>query len=150
MTPNQKAFLDMLAVSEGTKNIGDDGYNVLVGSTKAHPLLFHDYTDHPRVYNAACNSTAAGRYQILARYFDAYKKLLNLSDFSPKSQDDYALHQITERHALTLIDNGDIPTAIEKCNTIWASLPGSPYGQQTQPLDYLLAAYSTAGGAIIA
>ena len=31
MNRNLKAFLDMIAVSEGTQDHGDDGYNVIVG-----------------------------------------------------------------------------------------------------------------------
>ena len=70
MTPNQKAFLDMLAFSEGTIKFGDEnGYNVIVGGA-----LFYDYSDHPRVLvdlpRLGIKSTAAGRYQLLARYYE--------------------------------------------------------------------------------
>ena len=68
MTSNEKAFLDMIAFSEiGTALLvkSDNGYNVLVGSTAAKPLLFDSYADHPRIYNKQFNSTAAGRYQLL-------------------------------------------------------------------------------------
>ncbi len=72
MTPNEKAFLDTISFSEGTYGKGDDGYNVLVGGS-----FFDGYDDHPRisVYLPSLNihSTAAGRYQLLERYFDAYK-----------------------------------------------------------------------------
>ena len=92
MTPNLKAFLAMIAHSEGTSQIpgSDDGYRVLVGSTPNHPRLFDSYADHPRVLvqlRPGLKSTAAGRYQILERIFDAYKAQLNLPDFSPASQD---------------------------------------------------------------
>ena len=66
MNPKIKAFLDLIAFSEGTKGKGDNGYNVIVGGD-----LFSDYTDHPRkkVYIKSIDnySTAAGRYQILSR-----------------------------------------------------------------------------------
>ena len=65
MTPNQKAFLDMIAFSEIGPALlakSDDGYDVLVGSTPDRPLLFTSYAEHPNILNAACNSTAAGRY----------------------------------------------------------------------------------------
>ena len=45
-------------------------------------------------------STGAGRYQLLSRWWDAYRKQLGLKDFSPKSQDAVALQQIKERGAL--------------------------------------------------
>ena len=135
----------MLAASEGTKGKGLDGYNVIVGGE-----LFEDFSDHPRkkVWIRRINnySTAAGRYQLLARYWDAYRKQLKLTDFSPQSQDDVALQQIKERGALNDIDEGRIEDAIRKCSNIWASLPGAGYGQHEQKLDFLLSAYDNAGG----
>jgi muramidase (phage lysozyme) len=150
MPGNRQAFLDMLAWSEGTTTIteSDNGYNVLVGSTPSHPLLFDSYADHPRILNAELDSTAAGRYQLLAKYFDAYKQLLKLSDFSPTSQDLIAVQQITERRAMADIAAGNIITAILKCSTIWASLPGAPYGQRQNKLSDLLAEYQKAGGSL--
>ncbi len=150
MPGNRQAFLDLLAWSEGTTTIteSDNGYNVLVGSTPSHPLLFDSYADHPRILNAELDSTAAGRYQLLAKYFDAYKQLLKLSDFSPTSQDLIAVQQITERRAMADIAAGNIITAILKCSTIWASLPGAPYGQRQNKLSDLLAVYQKAGGSL--
>lgn len=148
---NRVAFLDMTAVSEiGTAllKVSDDGYNVLVGSTAQHPELFSRYVQHPNIYNSRLGSTAAGRYQILARYWDIYQKRLNLPDFSPISQDRYVLQQLKEQGALPLIDSGDLQGAIEKCNNIWASFPGSPYGQNTHPYEFLKAAYVNAGGTL--
>jgi muramidase (phage lysozyme) len=146
VSPNQKAFLDMIAVSEGTAHLGDNGYNVLVGGT-----LFHGYSDHPHQIvslNPHLASSAAGRYQLLMRYFDVYKKQLGLKDFSPASQDAIALQQIKECHALDAIEEGDIVTAIEKCAHIWASLPGAGYGQHENKLAALEAAYVAAGGTL--
>ena len=47
-----------------------------------------DYSDHPRklvTLNPKLKSTGAGRYQLLSRWWDAYRKQLGLKDFSPKS-----------------------------------------------------------------
>lgn len=148
MTPNQKAFLDMLARSEGTSIIkgSDNGYNVVVGGT-----LFHSYADHPRKLvklNAILSSTAAGRYQLLSRYFDVYKKQLRLPDFSPASQDAIALQQIRECRALGDIDAGRFADAVVKCKRIWASLPGAGYGQHEHTLAFVQAAYTKAGGTL--
>ena len=150
MSGNRSAFLDMLAWSEGTSTItdSDDGYNVLCGATPEHPLLFESYADHPRIYNSELDSTAAGRYQLLARYFDAYKQMLDLPDFSPASQDAIALRQIAERRALGDVDIGNLSLAILKCSTIWASLPGAPYGQRQNNLSDLRAVYLKAGGTL--
>lgn len=146
MTPNQKAFLDMLATSEGTRAIkgSDDGYNVIVGGA-----LFHSYADHPRVLvdlGRGLKSTAAGRYQLLQRYFDSYKSLLRLRDFSPANQDAIALQQIRERKALADVDAGRFALAVDKCKNIWASLPGAGYGQRENKIAVLLSAYVDAGG----
>lgn len=146
MNSNMKAFLAVLAVSEGTKNLGDDGYNVLVGSLPGKPLLFHDYSTHPRLLNRKMNSTAAGRYQILARYYDAYKKTLHLKDFSPSSQDAIAIQMIKEQGAYNDVLQGNITAAIRKCKNIWASLPGAGYGQHENDVGQLLDAYIRNGG----
>ena len=61
----RKAFLDMLAWSEGTDNgrqkTRNHGYDVIVGGE-----LFTDYSDHPRklVTLGKLKSTSAGRYQL--------------------------------------------------------------------------------------
>ena len=62
------------------------GYDVIVGGE----LFTTDYSDHPRklvTLNPKLKSTGAGRYQLLSRWWDAYRKQLGLKDFSPKSQD---------------------------------------------------------------
>lgn len=147
MNPNLQAFLDMIAFSEiGPKLLAesDNGYNVLVGGT-----LFQSYVDHPRhvvTLRKGLRSSAAGRYQILARYYDAYKKQLNLPDFSPASQDKIATQMLKEQQALPDIEAGNFDSAIEKCANIWASLPGAGYGQHENKLANLRLAYEQAGG----
>ena len=145
---NMKAFLDMIAHAEGTDRFGDeDGYNVIVGGE-----LFHDYRDHPnkRVYLPAYKiySTAAGRYQILHRYWQHYKQQLGLPDFGPASQDRYAIQQIKERRAYEDVMAGRIESAIHKCRNIWASLPGAGYGQREVDAAELVAFYQSKGGAL--
>lgn len=146
---NVLAFLDMIAWSEGTDNSRqptmDHGYDVLVGGG-----LFRGYLDHPRqsIYlpKLGIRSTAAGRYQILSRYYDHYKAQLKLPDFSPSSQDRIALQLIRECRALDDIKAGRIEQAARKCRSRWASLPGAGYGQHEQKLDDLLAQYLASGG----
>ncbi|QBH03542.1 glycoside hydrolase family 24 protein [Xanthomonas oryzae] len=148
---NVVAFLDMVAWAEGTDKPGqptkDHGHDVLVGGG-----LLDSYADHPRqpiyVPTLGIFSTAAGRYQLLRRYYDAYRKTLRLSDFSPLSQDLIALQQIRERRALGLIQAGRIQEAIAKLSSIWASLPGAGYKQHVQTLDDVIAAYLRAGGQV--
>nr|WP_318380449.1 glycoside hydrolase family 104 protein [uncultured Enterobacter sp.]DAL63570.1 MAG TPA_asm: lysozyme [Caudoviricetes sp.] len=150
LNKQRKAFLDMLAWSEGTDKPGQPtrnrGYDVIVGGS-----LFTSYADHPRklvTLNPKLKSTAAGRYQLLSRYWDAYRIQLGLKDFSPASQDAVALQQIKERGALPLIDKGDIRQAIDRCSNIWASLPGAGYGQFEHKADNLIARFKAAGGKV--
>jgi len=154
VTKNERAFLDMIAWAElGPQLLADSdrGYNVLVGSIPGRERLFFDYSDHPRILvkiNDDLYSTAAGRYQILRRIFDHYRQTLHLPDFSPASQDAIAIQLIRERRGLPAIASGQIATAIHLCRSVWASLPGAGYGQHEHLLDYLLAAYTAAGGTI--
>lgn len=154
MKNNQTAFLDMLAFSEigpALLSISDNGYNVIVGSTPAKPILFSSYDDHPRrmiTIKPGLVSSASGRYQLLGKYFDAYKKQLRLPDFSPASQDAIALQQIKECRAIALIDAGLFRAAVTQCARIWASLPGAGYGQHENKLLDLQSAYLSAGGTL--
>lgn len=154
---NRKAFLNMIAHSEigaALLAASNNGYDVIVGSTATHPVLFTDYSDHPRklmamaIMGNVVKSTAAGRYQILARYYDAYKKQLNLPDFSPSSQDMIALQLIRECKAIDDIDNGFFRIALQKCCSRWASLPGAGYSQHENSIADLQAAYIIAGGTV--
>lgn len=148
---NALAFLDMLAVSEGTDDgrqaTRDDGYDVLVGGE-----LFASYADHPRRLvrlRPGLASTAAGRYQLLARYWDAYRESMRLhGGFIPENQDRVAVQQIRERGALPLIEAGRFDEAVARVRNIWASLPGAGYGQHEQRIERLREAYTRAGGAI--
>jgi muramidase (phage lysozyme) len=147
MHANTKAFLDMLAVSEGTAGKGNNGYNIIVGGS-----TFHDYSRHPnlRVYipRIKIYSTAAGRYQLLYKWWVAYCKQLRLKGFTPDVQDAIALQQIREQGAFKDIIDGRFELAVRKCRNIWASLPGAGYGQHENSLDKLAAAYRKAGGII--
>lgn len=147
---NVLAFLDMLGWSEGTTTIkgSDDGYNVLYGGS-----LFQGFGDHPRrkltfpINGKPVTSTAAGRYQLLERYWDAYRVSLHLvGGFTPENQDWIALQQIRERRALEDIKAGRIEQAIAKCSNIWASLPGNNYGQNPHKLEKLLVQWQKLGG----
>lgn len=160
---NLAAFLDMIAFSElGPRIIAasDNGYDVLVGSVPGNVQRFTSYADHPRKLIrlvikgddgklVRVNSTAAGRYQILARYYDAYKARLKLPDFGPESQDAIAIQMIRECKALDDIKHGRFDVAVRKCASRWASLPGAIYGQHVNDMDDLRVAYVNAGGRLV-
>ena len=81
----RKAFLDMLAWSEGTDNgrqkTRNHGYDVIVGGE-----LFTDYSDHPSQTCHAKPKTQINRRRTLQLLScqDVYRKQLGLKDFSPK------------------------------------------------------------------
>ena len=70
----RKAFLDMLAWSEGTDNgrqkTRNHGYDVIVGGE-----LFTDYSDHPH-YHAKPKAQINRRrtLRLLSRWWDIYRK----------------------------------------------------------------------------
>lgn len=131
---NVRAFLSLIRKTEGA------GYSTLFGGG-----TFNGWADHPRqkitkpLGGRSLTSTAAGAYQFLARTWDECAASCGLKDFSPASQDIAAIFLIDRREALEDVIDGDWRIAIAKCNKEWASLPGSPYGQPTKPLDYCLA-----------
>ena len=146
-----QAFLDLIAWSEGTDNgrqpTNNHGYDVIVGGK-----LFYDYSKHPGVYvrlNRRLTSSAAGRYQILEKFAKHYMKQLKLPDFGPDSQDKIAIQLIKECKALDDIYAGRIHSAIYKCRSRWASLPGAGYGQHEQKIENLIAVFKKAGGVVI-
>lgn len=143
--PNVRAFLVMLRHGEGTS--GENGYRTMFTGK-----LFDSYADHPRQAITAklgkqtLTSTAAGAYQFLSRTWDGLVKQYGFKDFSPLSQDLGAVALVKQRKALEDVIAGRFEVAVKKCNTIWASLPGSPYGQPTVTLDAIRPIYEDAGG----
>lgn len=148
-----KAFLDLIAFSEGTSAsplTRNDGYDVIVSGINGAEV-FTEYEDHPFANGLRpavtvrlvplLKSTAAGRYQLLLRFWESYKQMLFLHDYSPLSQDIVALRQIKERGATAPILAGNIAQAIEDCATIWASFPGNEYGQGGRTMPELLKRY---------
>src|SRR3990167_3880033 len=159
LTKNQRAFLDMLAVSEGTSTspaTQNNGYDVIVTGIDRKPEIFTDYSAHPfaagrpsKVINSrGLTSNASGRYQFMLRDYAHYRDLLRLPDFGPESQDSWAMQLIRERRAISFIDSGYFDIAVAKCRNLWASLPGAGYGQHENDLTKLRAAYIAAGGTL--
>ena len=69
----------------GRRKRRNHGYDVIVGGELFTQLLRSpSQTCHAK---PKLKSTGAGRYQLLSRWWDAYRKQLGLKDFSPKSQD---------------------------------------------------------------
>ncbi|MCE5255973.1 MAG: glycoside hydrolase family 104 protein [Spirochaetaceae bacterium] len=162
MNRNRKAFLDMIAWSEGTSTSPAtkcDGYDVIVTGADKIPEVFTDFRTHPfamgrksKVINSkGLTSNAAGRYQFMLRDYAHYTKLLKLESFrggafGPEAQDIRALQLIRECKALPDIDEGRIESAIRKVARIWASFPGANYNQHENAVSKLLDAYTRSGG----
>ncbi|HBE88601.1 MAG TPA: hypothetical protein DDW67_05610 [Elusimicrobia bacterium] len=123
-----RAFLDTIAYAEGT------GWHYNYIFTFA---TFDSYAEHPdrRICAGRLCSTAAGRYQFLTSTWKGLASALRLEDFSPPNQDRACLEIIRRAGAYKLVlnsgDRGNFSAALAKLNRIWASLPGSPYGQPT-------------------
>lgn len=159
MSPNLQAFLDMLAVSEGTSTSAItrcDGYDVIVTGADRKGEIFSDFSAHPfaagrksKVINSkGLTSNASGRYQHMLRDWPHYRDLLKLPDFGPASQDAWAIQLIRERRALPDIEAGRFAAAVSKCRNIWASLPGAGYNQPEHPIERLQVAFLRAGGVL--
>jgi muramidase (phage lysozyme) len=147
-----KAFRDVIAYSEGTDKPNFQptrcsGYDVLVGGG-----LFTDFSKHPRILvylpRYKIKSSAAGRYQFLRATWDSLRKKLQLPDFGPESQDRACNELLRECGATKFLAAGRFDSACKAANGIWASLPGSPYGQRTENLATLRAIFTGRGGTI--
>lgn len=157
---NTSAFLRMLRRSEGTA--GPNGYRTLFGGA-----LFDGWADHPRVAKQFTDkagrtlwTSAAGAYQAMAvsripsggstrmDTWDRIKARLKLPDFSPASQDAFAVELIREAGALEDVRAGRFDAAVVKVRKIWASLPGAGYSQHENSLEALRTAYVGAGGGL--
>lgn len=148
---NVSAFLTMIAACEGVPLDGS-GYSVLFG----WPLpgrTFTSFADHPRTLFAfkqtdgtVAYSSAAGRYQIIAKTYDYLCKKLGLTGFNPAVQDAMAMELIAEDGAMADVKAGRVQVAIDKTAKTWASLPASHYPQPRRTLAFALHAYCAAGG----
>ena len=172
-TDNKAAFLWMIRVCEGTS--GSAGYKTLfTGATfdpdsttfvatnkyvkqfDGQPNNAYQWKDHPNLPVSASisgngiTSTAAGAYQFLYSTWKECQKALNLSDFSEVNQDKACLYLLKRRRALDDVETGNFTSAIAKTNTIWASLPGSPYNQNPKDFGTALALYKQGGGTFVA
>lgn len=158
---NQRAFLALIAFSEGTDREADPyrvcyGYSHVIASLADHPAVTGEWMGK-RLPDAMCAgagmapgcvSTAAGRYQLIRPTWVGVKKRLRLVDFGADSQDRAALYLVANRGALEDVHAGRLQTALTKCRPEWASLPGAGYGQPERRITALVAAFERAGGVV--
>lgn len=133
-----RAFLDVIAHAEGTDT--SDGYYTIYGSSNKAKSL----SDHPgrRICEKSRGkklcSTAAGRYQFLHTTWDELAARFGFKDFGCINQDLAAIALLHDKGAIEDIERHDIYAALKKACRIWASLPGSPYGQPTRPIEEII------------
>lgn len=121
---NVKAFLRLIRYAEHHRE--DDGvYYLLFGGKQK----FTDTRKHPnmRIRAWGTSSDVAGAYQIKYISWSEAKKRGILFDFTPASQDKYAIWRLKTRGALEFIEAGEIEKAISKSQLRkeWTSLPGA-------------------------
>lgn len=141
---NLEAFLNVIRFAEGTAD--DGGWNRLFGGGS-----FNSYADHPRilVIKSGYKSTAAGAFQILEATWDLWRGVLQLKDFTPASQKTLAIHLIRNQGALDDVYEGRFSLAVSKVNDVWASLPGSPYGQPIKSMASITNVFTESGGVMV-
>lgn len=140
--PQVRRFLDILSRAEGTYGKGDDGYNVAFGGSTdvtydKHPQKLYSFTQTDGKKN---QTSAAGRYQILAKTYQGLQKKLGTGDFSPATQDKMAIELIRQNGALDNVITGDYTGAVSKLGNVWASLPSSNYAQPKRSMEELMGA----------
>jgi len=131
ITSQLRAFLDTIAVAEGTS--GPSEYRTCFSGELCVDRQYHD---HPRIVHCVGTkcSDAAGRYQIGSATWDSIAEFLSLPDFSPANQDLAAVELLRRRRCLSAIERGDIHAACigtgQKTGAArqWPSLPPGYYG----------------------
>ena len=79
-------------------------------------------------------TSAQGAYQAIKPTWTRIAARLGLTDFSPRSQDLFALALLDENRSLPDVIKGDFGSALQKDGGTWASLPSSRYPQPRQKL----------------
>jgi len=148
-----KALLDVIAFTEGTAGVGQNGYDVVVSFKQIadwNPNYTFGHADS-NWYQKSANSTAAGRYQFLGSTWKSVsKKLLDSSNapFNKKNQDLFGAYLIYKRTkssqsfskgkhagikipkppALSSLTQSNFPQLLDALAPEWASFPFSQKG----------------------
>lgn len=125
---NVKAFLKLIRYAEH-KREDNIVYYLLYGGTQT----FSDLSKHPdkQIRAWGKESTAAGAYHILKSSYDEAVANGIIRDFTPASQDEFALWILRTRGVLELVKSGDIAHAVFQLRNEWVSLPGASQSKIT-------------------
>lgn len=155
-SPRVQAFLRVIRFGE-TSATDPQAYRAQFGwKSGSHFRTFSSFADHPREAFQFTHQTrgllwtsASGAYQAMCAVpnrtrVDTWGDFVRSEgphDFSPLSQDKFAVWCLNRRHALQDVLDGNIEQAIFKCALEWASFPGNDYGQGGKSLQVLLNTY---------
>lgn len=119
--PKVRAFLDVIAFTEGTDFDIDGkqtGYEIMMGGTPQKPRIAPNLYNHP-------GGVASGRYQTVPDTWREAQTALGLYDFTPESQEIFAVWALDKKRQGLLDDVIDdrFPDAVEKGSWEWASFP---------------------------
>jgi muramidase (phage lysozyme) len=154
---NQSAGQMLIRFCEGTD--GDNGYRALFGwDPKRNPgQVFDSFTDHPQQYfeytdkaGQTHRTSAAGAYQATYTTWKDFIRECGPHDFSPASQDAFALWLIAKCGALEDLRAGRLRAFIDKCGGRWASLPSATVAQPHRTFEYCQQKFVQAGGQVAA
>jgi muramidase (phage lysozyme) len=138
----ERALLDTIAFTEGTRGRGKDGYNV---TFNYH--YFDSCAEHPNMKICVGNlcSTAAGRYQFLYKTYVG----LSLPNFWPEQQELGALELINRRGVelpQVPMTATEFANALDKLSYEWSSLPPGRYGTPRRTASEIRAEYCRLSG----
>lgn len=124
--PNVQAFLR--AIREGESSQAEIAYRMRYGGHGNRPVIFDDLSQHPKVFEptarSGLNSSAAGAYQATWTTWREEQRKYGWPDFSPASQDEFAVARLVYRGALEAVEAGRFEEACRLCASEWTSLPG--------------------------
>lgn len=144
--PNVQAWLATIRRTE-TGTSGSRAYTTIAGGGQLTSLSSYPTIGTTIVINGKPVTThAVGAYQFMPTTWGEAASALGLTDFSQASQDFAAVWLTKRRGALADVINGNIVSAVQKCNKEWASLPGSPYNQNPVSQSTFESYYASNGG----
>lgn len=158
--PRVRAFLHTIQRAEHLAADVADGSAYRRGYGRK---LFTSYDDHPILTgellkaqlppemcraagfaSGVCYSTAAGAYQaIVPTWNEIRAEEPRLPDFSPDSQDRFAVRLLRRTGALAALLRDDVDTALRLASPKWASLPYSTAQQNPRSLAHVLSVYES-------
>jgi muramidase (phage lysozyme) len=133
--PRIRAFLEVIKYAEGYF-----ANRVVQYHEGSDWVTLPNFDDHPGRTLPGAGSSAAGAYQIMtdtwfgvkAKNDPGAKKILGLTDFTPESQDIFAVYKMKTQGIITPLFAGKFADAIQAGCGEWASFPDNTKGDATK------------------